>query len=212
MREPIPAWRSEAAQSGKRTKTALSNDAFNCTPLSAYHRVYLAKTSGDVLELLPGEQVARFHGRASAENLSADQVAPSGCNCRLVEKRQPHYYLVISPVEMLVLSNLTPAEYVWYATHRAGKLFRQVLFAELSHHMRDVAARDVFETALRELTETPMKKTKTIMLGGCFARIPFSGWLGYQGGAVGGLHGGDASGAVLWRFPKEIPHAFERAN
>src|SRR5208282_6876221 len=113
-----------------------------------------------------------------------------------------HYYLVVSPVEMLVLSNLNPAEYVWYATHRTGKIFRQMLFAELSHHTRDLAARDVFDTAMRELTETPMKKTKTITLGESLARIPYSGWKGYREDAVGGLYGGDRDGARLWRFPK----------
>jgi hypothetical protein len=200
-----------AAQSGKRTKTALSNTAFNCTPLSAFRKVFLAKTSGALMELQPGEQIAQFRGRASAENLSPEQVAQVA-ELPAVEKRRTHYYLVISPVEMLVLSNLNPAEYVWYATHRTGKLFRQVLFAELSHHMRDLAARDVFETALRELTETPMKKTKTIMLGECFARVPYSGWMGYRDGAVGGLYGGDRDGAWLWRLPKEIPHTFERAT
>ncbi len=200
-----------AAQSGKRTKTALSNTAFNCTPLAAFRRVYLAKTSGALLELQAGEQIARFQGRASAENLSPDQVAQVA-DLPIVEKRRTHYYLVISPVEMLVLSNLNPAEYVWYATHRSGKVFRQVLFAELSHHMRDLAARDVFETAMRELTDTPMKKTKTLMLGECFARIPYTGWRGYREDAVGGLYGGDRDGAHLWRLPQEIPHAFERAN
>src|SRR5580692_3674270 len=48
----------EAARSGKRTKTALSNSAFNCTPLSAYRQVYLAKTSGALLELQASVQVA----------------------------------------------------------------------------------------------------------------------------------------------------------
>ena len=200
-----------AAQSGKRTKTALSNTAFNCTPLAAYRRVYLAKISGALLELQAGEQIARFHGQASAEHLSPDQVAQVA-QLPAVEKREAHYYLVISPVEMLVLSNLTPAEYAWYATHRAGKVFRQVLFTELSHHTRDLAARDVFETALKELTETPMKKTKTITLGECFARVPYSGWKGYREDAVGGLYGGDRDGTHLWRFPQEIPHAFIRAN
>ena len=159
----------------------------------------------------PGEQIAQFRGRASAENLSPDEIAQVA-ELPAVEKRGTHYYLVISPVEMLVLSNLTPAEYVWYATHRSGKLFRQLLFAELSQHMRDVASRDVFETALEELTDTPRKKTKTVMLGQCFAQIPYSGWRGYGEAAVGGLYGGDRDGAILWRFPKEIPHAFERAN
>jgi hypothetical protein len=200
-----------AARSGKRTKTAVSNTAFNCTPLSAYHRVYLAKSSGSLMELQPCEQIARFQGRASAENLSPNQIAEVA-KLPAVEKRQPHYYLVISPVEMLVLSNLTPAEYVWYATHRTGKVLRQVLFTELSQHMRDLAATNVFETALQELTETPMKKTKTIMLGQCFARIPYSGWKGYRHEAPGGLYGGNCDGAVLWRFPKEIPHTFERAT
>jgi hypothetical protein len=200
-----------AAQSGKRTKTALSNSAFNCTPLAAYQRVHLAKTSGALMELQPREQIASFKSHASAENLSADQIT-NAAELPAVQKREPHYYLVISPVEMLVLSNLTPAEYAWYATHRTGKVFRQMLFTELSQHMRDLAARDVFETALRELTETPMKKTKTIMLGQCFARVPYAGWKGYRDDAVGGLYGGDRDGAHLWRFPKEIPHAFERAN
>jgi hypothetical protein len=200
-----------AAQSGKRTKTALSNAGFNCTPLSAYSRVYLAKTSGALLELQPGEQIAHFGGRASAENLSPEEVARVA-GLPAVANRITHYYLVISPVEMLVLSNLTPAEYVWYATHRSGKLFRQVLFAELSQHMRDVATQDVFETALQEMADTPKKKTKTVMLGQCFARIPYAGWRGYGEEAIGGLYGGDRDGARLWRFPKEIPHAFERAN
>ena len=201
----------DAARSGKRTKTALSNAAFNCTPLSAYRRVYLAKTSGTLMELEPGEQIARFGGGGSAESLSPDQVA-AAAKLPAVQTRQIHYYLVISPVEMLLLSNLTPAEYVWYATHRSGKVFRQVLFADLRRQMHDLAARDVFETAMRELTEKPMKKTKTIMLGECFARVPYADWKGYGEDAVGGLYGGDRDGAFLWRLPKEIPHAFERAS
>ena len=163
------------------------------------------------MEMLPGEQIARFLGHGSAENLSSDQVAQIA-QLPAIEKRPIHCYLVISPVEMLLLSNLTPAEYVWYATHRAGKLFRQVLFTELREHVHDLAARDVFESAMHELTEKPMKKTKTIMLGECFNRISYSGWKGYREDAVGGLYGGDREGAYLWRFPKEIPHAFERAS
>jgi hypothetical protein len=113
---------------------------------------------------------------------------------------------------MLVLSNLTPAEYVWYATHRSGKVFRQMLFAELGHHLGDLAAREIFETALRELSESPMKKTKTITQGECFARVPYTGWKGYRDDVDGGLYGGDRNGAYRWRFPTEIPHAWERAN
>lgn len=201
----------DAIRTGKRTKTALSNAAFNCTPLSAYRHVSLAKTSGALLELLPGERIAQFKGAGSAENLSPDQVASTAGLPTLTERRA-HFYLVISPVEMLVLSNLNPAEYVWYATHRSGKIFRQMLFAELSHHIRDVAARETFETALKELAESPNKKTKTVASGECFARVPYTGWKGYREDVMGGLYGGDREGAYLWRFPKEIPHAFERAN
>jgi len=35
---------------GKRTKTALSNNAFSCTPIDAYRHVYLGKTGGQVTE------------------------------------------------------------------------------------------------------------------------------------------------------------------
>lgn len=201
----------DAIRTGKRTKTALSNAAFNCTPLNAYRQVYLAKTSGALLPLLPGEPIAKFQGHGSAENLSPEQVAKVA-GLPAVTERRAHFYLVISPVEMLILSNLTPAEYVWYATHRTGKIFRQVLFAELGHHTRDLAARETFETAIRELAESPNKKTKTVTQGECFARVPYAGWRGYRGDAAGGLYAGDRDGVSLWRFPKEIPSAFERAN
>ena len=201
----------DAIRTGKRTKTALSNSAFNCTPLSAYEKVYLAKTSGSLLELLPGERLVQFKAHASAENLTPNQIAATAGLPELPTRRA-HFYLVISPVEMLVLSNLTPAEYVWYAANRSGKIFRQMLFAELSHHTRDLAAREIFETALRELAEAPMKKTKTITQGECFGRVPYTGWKGYREDVEGGLYGGDRDGAFLWRFPTEIPHAWERAN
>ena len=201
----------DAIRTGKRTKTALSNNAFNCTPLTAYDRVYLAKTSGALLELQRGERVTEFKGHASAENLSPDQVAATA-GLPAANGRKTRFYLVISPVEMLILSNLTPAEYVWYATHRTGKIFRQVVFAELGHYARDVAAREIFETAQRELAESPMKKTKTITQGECFARVPYGGWKGYGEAGEAGLYGGDRDGVFFWRFPKEIPHAWERGN
>jgi len=201
----------DAVRAGKRTKTALSNTAFNCTPLAAYNRMFLVKTSGSLLELQPGQQLTQFKEHTSAENLSPDQIAVAA-GLPPVANRRTHFYLVISPVEMLVLCNLTPAEYVWYATHRSGKIFRQMLFAELSHQSRDLAARETFETALREMTESPNKKTKTITQGECFTRVPFAGWRGYRENVEGGLYGGDRNGAYLWRFPKEIPHSFERAD
>lgn len=201
----------DAARSGKRTKTALSNNAFNCTPLSAYAQVYLAKSSGHLLKLEKGENLIRFKGHASAENLSPNQVAEVA-GLPALDTRHPRFYLVISPVEMLVLSNLTPEEYVWYATHRSGKVFRQMLFAELGQHTGDLAAREIFETAHRELSEAPMKKTKTITQGECFTRMPYSGWKGHDVQAEGGLYGGDRDGAAVWRFPEQIPYAWERAS
>lgn len=202
----------DAIRTGKRTKTALSNGAFNCTPLSAYAHVYLAKASGDLLELQRGERLVEFKGHGSAEDLSPSQVA-SVAGLPETNDRQPRFYLVVAPIEMLVLSNLTPEEYVWYATHRSGKVFRQMAFAELTQHTGDLAAREIFETAARELTESPKKKTKTItQQSGCFARVPFTGWKGYRGAGEGGLYVGDRNGASLWRFPKEIPHAWERAD
>ena len=201
----------DAVRTGKRTKTALSNDAFNCTPLTAYARVYLTKTSGSLLEMQPVERITQFQGHSSAEKLTPDQIADTA-GLPHPEGRRARFYLVISPVEMLVLSNLTPSEYVWYATHRSGKIFRQMLFAELSHHNRDIAAREIFETAFRELSESPMKKTKTIAQGECFWRVPYTEWKGYSNDTEGGLYAGDRDGAYVWRFPKEIPHAWERAD
>ncbi|MBF0499936.1 MAG: hypothetical protein HQM09_07375 [Candidatus Riflebacteria bacterium] len=201
----------DAIRTGKRTKTALSNGAFNCTPLTAYGHVYLAKSSGHLLEMQPGERLIQFKGHASAENLAPNQVA-AVAGLPEIEGRRPRFYLVIGPVEMLVLSNLTPAEYVWYATHRAGKVFRQMMFAELSQQASDLAAREIFETAIKALSETPMKKTKTITQGECFARVPYAWWKGYREDIAGGLYTGDRDGAYLWRFPKEIPHAWDRAN
>jgi hypothetical protein len=201
----------DAVRTGKRTKTALSNNAFNCTPLTAYSHVYLTKTSGSLLEMQPVERIIQFKGHTSAEKLTPDQVADVAGLPR-PEGRQARFYLVISPVEMLLLSNLTPSEYVWYATHRSGKIFRQMVFAELRHHNRDLAAREIFETAFRELSESPNKKTKTITQGDCFRRVPYAEWKGYGNSTEGGLYAGDRDGAYVWRFPKEIPSAWERAD
>lgn len=201
----------DAIRAGKRTKTALSNSAFNCTPLTAYEKVYLGKISGALLELSACERLTEFKSHACAEHLAPNEIATTA-GLPAVEKRGPRFYLVISPVEMLVLSNLTPTEYAWYATHRTGKIFRQVLFAELGHHTHDLATRETFETALKELAESPAKKTKTLAMSDCFARVPFAGWKGYEHPADGGLYGGDRNGAYVWRFPNQIPHAFERAN
>lgn len=201
----------DAARQGKRTKTALSNGAFSCTPISAYEHIYLSKSGGEVLELQQGVPVATFTQHVCPEKLGTDELAEAA-GLPKPATRVPRCYLIISPVEMLILSNLTPAEYAWYATHRTGKVFRQLLFVELAHYVRDLAARETFETAHRELTEMPTKKTKTITQGDCFGRVPFSGWKGYNAAREeGGLYGGDSSGISVWRFPVEIPHYWERA-
>lgn len=79
----------DAIRVGKRTKTALSNSALNCTPLTAFAHVYLAKSSGDLLELQPGECIARFKGHASAEKLAPDQVAEVACLSPTANRRPP---------------------------------------------------------------------------------------------------------------------------
>ena len=79
----------DAIRVGKRTKTALSNSALNCTPLTAFAHVYLAKSSGDLLELQPGECIARFKGHASAEKLAPDQLAEVACLSPTANRRPP---------------------------------------------------------------------------------------------------------------------------
>lgn len=204
----------EAAKAGKRTKTALSNNAFSCTPFSAYAHVHLAKSGGELLEMAPGGTIATFKERACSENLPPDRIAEAAGLPR-PSARRPRLYLVICPVELLVLTNLTPEEYVWYSTHRTGKVFRQVLFAEIGEKHIDLiesemAAGQSYEAAHRTLTETPTKKTKTIAIGECFSRVPYAAWKGYDG-ADGGLYAGDHGSALVWRFPKQIPRAWDKA-
>src|SRR5512139_2433499 len=47
-------------KAGSRTKTALSNEAFSCVPLSAYQACYLVKTGGESLELGAARQVVSY--------------------------------------------------------------------------------------------------------------------------------------------------------
>jgi hypothetical protein len=198
-----------AAASGKRTKTALSNYGFGAIPLSAYQGVHLVKTSAKVLPLKAPERTATFTSHSGALDLTSDGVAQAA-GLPAPGSRRPRLYLVLAPVEFLLLSNLTPEEYIWYSTHRTGKMFRQVMFTELDPGFTPrVVADSVYQGALREL-EDPKKKTKTLVSGDCLNDAPFAQWAGYASQS-GGLYVGDRSQAMLWRFPA-IPRNWERAD
>jgi hypothetical protein len=107
-----------------------------------------------------------------------------------------------------MMSNLSPEEYAWYATHRPGKILRQVMFSELRSDPAHVAAASRFEVARSELREKPVKKTKTIVMEDCLNQIPYSEWMGYRSGERGGLYTADRDGVSLWRFPAVIPQSW----
>lgn len=195
---------------GSRTKTALSNSAFNCVPLAAYRSCHLAKTGGETLPLAPARQVATFARHDCHERMTGDEIAALlGHTC---PARTPRLYLVIAPIQFVMLSNLTPAEYAWYATHRPGKLFRQVMFAEICGEQPQLAAESRFADARRELVEKVTKKTKTIALEDCLNQVPFQNWLGYRAQHEGGLYVGDREQLCVYPFPEVIPHSWERVE
>jgi len=195
---------------GKRTKTALSNNAFSCTPLSAYRRCFLVKTGGEVLELEPDVELHRFADHTCLESMSPGDVA------RAVGRpepavRKPRLYLVLSPVELVILSNLTPEEYAWYATHRPGKMFRQVVFTELRADQTQLAALSRYVDARQELEQQPAKKTKTVVSEDCLNQVPFENWLGFSHEERHALYAANRERIGVWRFPVEIPRLWERA-
>ena len=197
-----------AVRLGKRTKTALSNDGFNVTPLSVYKRLVLAKTGGHLLEMGPPVQLLEFVKHACHEELTTDQVAASiGRPSPAV--RSVRLYMIIEPIQFLVMSNLTPEEYAWYVTHRPGKIFRQVMFAELKEEDNEVVAASRYDEAREELNAKPMKKTKVIALGEFLDDIPFHAWVGYRREAQGGAYVGDRNGISLWPFPAAIPRSWD---
>jgi hypothetical protein len=201
-----------AALGGKRTKTALSNRAFSCTPLAAYQNVYLAKTGGQILELVRGERVS-FRESVCQEEMTPGEIAEA-IGQPQQSNRKPRLYMIIAPTDFLVLSSLTPAEYAWYATHRPGKIFRHILFTELDESRVGHAflvAEEIYRSAYTELTENRKKKTKTIVMGDCLNRVPFTTWVGYDREDPGGLYVGDKQSVELWGFPEKIPRAWERA-
>lgn len=204
----------EAVDRGKRTKTALSNNAFSCTPLHALRAAHVVKTGGEVLELQPSELAARFPAGARCDESMTPADIASEIGGRPPADREPRLYLVLCPVQLIILSNLSRVEYAWYATHCPGKIFRQVAFVELSvAHLAlaDLAARSLFDDARAELARTPAKKTKTIVTEDCINRVPFGAWRGYRGEDGGGLCVGDSAHALAWPFPVKIPSAWDRA-
>jgi hypothetical protein len=198
----------EAAADNKRTKTALSNHSFSVVPISAYRSVSLVKTSAKALSLSGPEKVATFTNHVCDSDLSTDEVSKAA-GLPVPAQRLPRLYLVLAPVEFLILSNLTPEEYLWYSTHRAGKMFRQVMFTEVNPDFEPRMAESVYQGALREL-EDQRKKTKTLLSGDCLNDVPFRQWVGYASQS-GGLYVGDRNHAMLWRFPP-IPATWERAE
>ncbi len=199
------------AKSGSRTKTALSNDAFNCVPLSAYRGCCLVKTGGESLAMGAPKQLASYSSHDCHERMDSDEIA------RVIgqpapAQRKPRLYMVVAPVQFIMLSNLTPAEYAWYATHRPGKIFRQVMFAELGHEELHMAAESRFQDAKRELLENATKKTKSIVFEDCLNQIPYQHWIGYHQKAEGGLYVADRSQLLLYPFPSAVSHAWEKAE
>lgn len=201
----------DAVASGKRTKTALSNNGFSATPVDAYRRCFLVKTGGEVMEMAPREELLRFQVDHTQEGITPTQAAQAIGQPEPGE-RHPRLYMVLSPIELLMLSNLTPEEYAWYATHRPGKIFRQVMFTELHADQPHLAAVSRFSDAREELLQSPAKKTKTIVFEDCINRVPFHTWVGYDRAARGGLYVGDHHHIALYRFPEEIPRSWERVE
>lgn len=198
------------AAAGNRTKTALSNNAFSCTPIDAYRRVFLVKTGGEVMEMDKARPLHTFASASCHEEMSPSEVA-AAAGVPDQKERSRRFYLVMCPIQLLLISNLTPVEYAWYATHRPGKVFRQVVFAELHHELFRVAAMSRFADAEHELEIQPGKKTKTVVSGDCINEVPFHTWLGYGRRSQGGLYVADQSRIELWDFPGEIPPSWDRA-
>jgi hypothetical protein len=201
----------EEVRSGKRTKTALSSNAFTSTPLEAYRKVLLVKTGGQALEMGVTSDVARFETAPCRESMAPGEVAKA-IGAAEPARREPRLYAIFAPLELLVLSNLTPVEYAWYATHRPGKVFRQVCFTELRTDQPQLAASSRYENARREIQENPKKKTKTVAVQDLLNAVAFEDWVGYGDATAGGLYFGDRTRLVRTAFPVEIPHAWERAE
>lgn len=206
--DSIAAMASAAA--GNRTKTALSNNAFSCTPISAYRKMFLIKTGGAALEMEPTGILHKFTGHHCHEEMSPSQVADeAGIDNQ--PDLYPRLYLVMCPIELVLFSNLTPIEYAWYATHRPGKVFRQVVFTELIDEPTHLAAQSRYRDARDEINSDPEKKTKTVVGDDCMNEIPYHNWKAYNDRTSSGIYVADKEAISVWRFPEEIPADWERA-
>ena len=166
---------------GSRTKTALSCHAFSCTPNTAYEACNLVKTSGSILPLTALLRLADYSRHDCHEEMSPDEIA-TVIGGSPGAPRTPRLYMVISPVQFLMMSNLTPEEYGWYTTHRPGKMVRQVMFTEIRTEQPHIAAVSRYTEAREKLQQDGNKKTKTIVFDNCLNRIPFQDWVGYREG------------------------------
>jgi hypothetical protein len=153
-----------------------------------------------------------YANHASDERMTTEQVARAIGQPSAPGLRTPRLYMVICPIQFIMLSNLTPEEYAWYTTHRPGKIFRQVMFTEIRDEQPHVAAESLFANARNELKENATKKTKTIVFEDSLNRIPFQDWTGYRHEARGGLYVGDRNGLTLYPFPASIPYSWERVE
>lgn len=201
----------QEVRSGKRTKTALSSNAFTITPIEAYTRVLLVKTGGQALSMGPVSDVARFGPAPCRDSMAPAEVAQA-IGAAEPARREPRLYAIFAPLELLVLSNLTPVEYAWYATHRPGKVFRQVCFAELRTDQPQLAASSRYDNARKEIRENPKKKTKTVAVQDLLNAVSFEEWVGYGDATAGGLYFGDRTRLTRTAFPVEIPRAWEKAD
>lgn len=199
----------DGVRAGSRTKTALSNSAFSCIPITAYKSCHLVKTGGETTPLEGPKTLVTYSSHTCNGHMTPEQVAQA-VGRPLSVARVPRLYMVISPIQLIMLSTLTPEEYAWYATHRPGKCFRQVMFTELSHEQPQVAAKSRFDDARQVLAENSAKKTKAISVEDCINQIPFRDWVGYQHEADGGLYVGDREHLVLYPFPAAIPHSWDK--
>jgi len=200
-----------AAAAGNRTKTALSNNAFSCTPVDAYKSMHLVKTGGEALELDYSGILHTFRGHNCHEEMSPSEVADeAGIDNQ--KDLSPRLYLVMCPIELVLFSNLTPIEYAWYATHRPGKIFRQVVFTELVEEPTNLAAQSRFRDAREEIESDPEKKTKTVVGDDCMNEIPYHNWKAYHRRDDSGVFVADSKKISVWRFPSELTDSWERAR
>ncbi len=200
-----------AAAAGNRTKTALSNNAFSCTPIDGYKSLHLIKTGGEAMELDYSGVLHTFKGHECHEEMSPSQVADmAGIDNQ--KDLSPRLYMVMCPIELVLFSNLTPIEYAWYATHRPGKIFRQVVFTELVNEPTNLAAQSRYRDARQEIEADPEKKTKTVVGDDCMNEIPYHNWKAYHARDESGVYVADREKISIWKFPEEIPVNWERAR